>query len=420
MGTFPQKISSNGRFFTDDQGSPFFWLGDTAWPLFTQYSRPEAEAYLENRAAKGFTVIQGVLAWFGGPNPDPSDVSPNWKGAYPWVNKDPAHPNPDFFDHVDGLLSVAQDLGLTLAILPTWGNFVTDLRLFTIDSAWQYGQWLGQRYRDRPNLVWINGGDCLPYGFEAVFDALGEGLRAGDGGRHLITYHPCALHSSSQFFNDRAWLDFHMIQCWTDWHKIYDSIVSDSLTTPGRPVVLGEGAYENGPEYARGPITPLIVRRQAWWSFMAGGYHTYGQNSLWRAEPGWTATFDTPGAEQMGVFRRIVGNLPWWQRLPDQAILEEGASGGETLNAAVRDMDGSWLMVYLSSRCHVLVRLEKLCSSRAKATWINPATGEEKGAGDFQTYTLPGVRQVRTTNYQWFSTPDCWEDAVLLLRGSPD
>ena len=59
----PIKVSPSGRYFVDRDGKPFFWLGDTAWPLFAQYSRGQAEAYLKNRAAKGFTVIQGVLAW---------------------------------------------------------------------------------------------------------------------------------------------------------------------------------------------------------------------------------------------------------------------------------------------------------------------------------------------------------------------
>jgi hypothetical protein len=417
VNSFPQQISPSGRYFLDAQGSPFLWLGDTAWPLFTQYSLREAEAYLEDRAKKGFTVVQGVLAWFGGDRPDPSGISPNWKGEYPWLDKDPARPNPAFFEHVDDLLSFAQNVGLTLAILPTWGNLVTDLHLFSVEKARQYGTWLGRRYKDQPNIIWINGGDCLPHGFEDIFDALGEGLKVGDAGRHLITYHPCALHSSSQYFNDREWLDFHMIQTWTDWHKTYESVLTDSLMIPTRPVVLGEGAYENGPEYPRGPITPLIVRRQAWWAFMAGGYYTFGQNMLWRVDPGWIQTFHTPGAEQMGVFKQIVSAIPWWQRLPDQSIVEEGASGGETLNAAVRSVDGQWMLVYLSSRCHVLVRLEKLASPKARATWFNPASGEKKDAGEFATYTLPGFRQVRATLYQWFATPEHWEDALLLLEG---
>ena len=58
----PIEVSADGRHFVDRTGAPFFWLGDTAWPLFTQYSTQQAEAYLANRAAKGFTVVQGVLA----------------------------------------------------------------------------------------------------------------------------------------------------------------------------------------------------------------------------------------------------------------------------------------------------------------------------------------------------------------------
>lgn len=400
----------------DAQDQPFFWLGDTAWPLLTRYTIEEAKTYLENRARRGFTVIQCVIAWFDGPLKDSQGIVANRVGEFPWIDSDPTQPNPAFFAFLDDLLAHAKMLGLTLAILPTWGNVVTDLHLFTPATARLYGRWLGERFRDHDNLVWINGGDCLPHGFEAVFDALGEGLRKGDGGRHLITYHPCHLHSSSQFFNDRTWLDFHMIQVWTDWHKVYESVLTDAMTPPRRPVILGEGAYENGPEYARGPITPLVVRRQAWWAFMAGGYYTYGQDQIWRAGPGWIDTLDTPGAVQMGLFRQIVSRFPWWQRIPDQAMIESGQGEGETLNAAVRAPDGDWAILYLSSRTHVLVRLEKLSAPRARATWINPASGEELAAGVFDTYSMPGFRQVRTTHYQWFQTPDHWEDAVLILE----
>jgi hypothetical protein len=59
----PIRVGKDGRHFVDKNGAPFFWLGDTAWPLFAQYSKAQAEAYLQNRGKKGFTVVQGVLAW---------------------------------------------------------------------------------------------------------------------------------------------------------------------------------------------------------------------------------------------------------------------------------------------------------------------------------------------------------------------
>ena len=414
----PIRVSPTGRYLVDAAGRPFFWLGDTAWPLFARYSREEAEAYLEDRARKGFTVIQGVLAWGGGTGFEERVPGPNYAGERPW-HESPSRPNEAYFEHVDHLLRFAGERGLVLAMLPTWGYYVTDLPSFDAGSAFAYGRWLGARYRDVPNIVWVNGGDRVPTGREEVYRALAKGLREGDGGAHLITYHPCGWHSSSQFFHEEDWLDFNMIQTWTEWSKIYPAVVADGLLSPPKPVVLGEPAYEDGPEYPQGPITPLIVRRQAWWAFMAGGYFTYGHNQMWRMEPGWTSALDTPGAHQMGLFRRIATSRPWWRMVPDQGLFASGVSCERTLNAARRAVDGSCAMVYLSSQCHVLIHLDKILTREVHATLVNPATGEERDAGTYATGNQPGsIFPAALT--QWFSTPGHWEDAVLILDGVSD
>ncbi|MCS7221079.1 MAG: DUF4038 domain-containing protein [Anaerolineae bacterium] len=411
----PIRVSEDGRHFVDAQGRPFFWLGDTAWPLFAQYSRADAEKYLENRAHKGFTVIQGVLAWGGGTGFETKWPSPNYAGEMPWLN-DPARPNEAYFEHVDHLARFAAERGLILAMLPTWGYYVNDVKMLNPDNARTYGRWLGERYRDQPNVVWVNGGDRIPTGFEEVYRALARGLREGDGGAHLITYHPCGWRSSSQFFHQEEWLDFNMIQTWTEWAKIYPAVLTDALLLPTKPVVLGEPAYENGPEYPQGPITPLIVRRQAWWAFMAGGYFTYGQNQMWRMEPGWTETFDTPGAAHMTQFKAIATSRPWWKRVPDQGLFASGMSCERTLNAAVRSVDGDWAMIYLSSQCHALIHLDKIATKYVKATWVNPQDGEQRDAGIYYTGNLTG-KIFPEPKTQWFSTPGHWEDAVLILDG---
>src|SRR5512134_1977808 len=117
----PLKVSPDGRHFVDRKGAPFFWLGDTAWPLFTQYSKEQAEAYLQNRAAKGFTVIQGVLVWGHGSGMEQKSPLANPQGQKPWLDDDPRTPNPAYFEHVDHLVDVANRHGLVLAMLPTWG-----------------------------------------------------------------------------------------------------------------------------------------------------------------------------------------------------------------------------------------------------------------------------------------------------------
>jgi hypothetical protein len=413
----PLQVSSNGRYFVDARGQPFFWLGDTAWPLFGQYSLEEAQAYFANRARKGFSVIQGVLAWGGGTGFEDSQPGANFEGNRPWLDG-PGHPNEAYFSHVDRLFRIAAENNLVLAALPTWGYYVTDIHTFNEENAYVYGLWLGKRYKNQPNLVWVNGGDRIATGYESIYRALAHGLREGDGGAHLITYHPSGWRSSAQYFHEDDWLDFNMIQTWTEWSKIYPSILADTLLTPVKPVVLGEPAYENGPEYPQGPITPLIVRRQAWWAFMAGGFFTYGQNQMWRMEPGWTETFDTPGSNHMAVFKRVVNSLPWWKRVPDQSLFASGVSSERSLNTAVRSSDGSWAMIYLSSPCSVQVHLDKIAARQVKARWINPQDGSEKDAGIFATGNLLEGKIWPDAKKQWFSTPDFWEDALLVLDGA--
>ena len=81
------KISENGRFIVHADGTPFFYLGDTAWELFHRLNREEADRYLENRAKKGFTVIQAVaIAELDG------HTVPNPYKHLPLIDMDPARP----------------------------------------------------------------------------------------------------------------------------------------------------------------------------------------------------------------------------------------------------------------------------------------------------------------------------------------
>jgi Protein of unknown function (DUF4038)/Putative collagen-binding domain of a collagenase len=420
----PIRVSPNGHYFIDRSGQPFFWLGGTAWPLFSDYTEAQAEAYLRNRAAKGFTVIQCALVWVlpagndqGIGVPDSSDEpEPNTFGERPWLDGNPSKPDDAYFQRVDKLVRFANDQGLTLAMLPIWGYYVNQTHRVDEQNAREYGLWLGRRYKDAPNIIWVNGGDRVPEGNEAVYRALAEGLREGDGGSHLISYHPCGWHSSSQFFQSEWWLDFNMIQTWTDWPEVYPSIAADRMLSPPKPVVLGEGAYENGPEYPLGPITPLIVRRQAWWVIMAGGFFTYGQNQMWRMGKDWEAAFDTPGAAQVAKMKEIVTGLKWWDAIPDQTLFASGVSSEQTLNAALRSVKGDWALIYLSSQCRVFIHLDKILTKNLRATWINPVTRERKDAGSFETGNQAG-KMFPPAMVRDFETPGYWQDAVLLLEG---
>ena len=96
QATAQLKISADKRYLSKTDGSPFFWLGDTAWELFHRLNREDAKKYLKNRADKGFTIIQAVvLAEMDGLN------IPNAYGDKPLINNDPTKPNEAYFRHVD-------------------------------------------------------------------------------------------------------------------------------------------------------------------------------------------------------------------------------------------------------------------------------------------------------------------------------
>ena len=116
-------VSPNQRFLVTQDGRPFFWLGDTAWELFHRLNREDADRYLEDRARKGFTVIQAVaLAEFDGLG------APNPYGHRPLHRADPTRPDvhegpdDDYWDHVDWIVAKANALGLYVGFLPTWGD----------------------------------------------------------------------------------------------------------------------------------------------------------------------------------------------------------------------------------------------------------------------------------------------------------
>jgi hypothetical protein len=239
-----------GRYLVTERGEPFFYLGDTAWELFHRLTREEADLYLKDRAAKGFTVIQAVvLAELDGLN------TPNAYGDTPLHRNDPTQPNEAYFRHVDWVIDRANALGLYVGLLPTWGDKVNKKwgvgpEIFTPENARVYGEFLGKRYRDK-GIVWILGGD-RPVETEAhlsIWRAMAAGLRAGDDGAHLMTYHPVGGQSSAERLHAEPWLDFNMLQSGhaRRAEANYAMLARDYARMPVKPCMDGEPCYEDHP-----------------------------------------------------------------------------------------------------------------------------------------------------------------------------
>jgi Protein of unknown function (DUF4038)/Putative collagen-binding domain of a collagenase len=402
------KVSENRRFLVTADGRPFFWLGDTAWELFHRATREDAEHFLKNRADQRFTVIQAVaLAEFDGLHVG------NAYGERPLVDDDPTRPNERYFAHVDWVVARANALGLYVGFLPTWGDkwnkkWGVGPEIFTPQNAETYGEWLGRRYRSA-GLVWILGGD-RPVESDAhreIVRAMARGLRRGDAGAHLMTFHPPGGNSSSTWWHDEPWLDFNMRQNGhgAEFTGRYDQTRADYDRQPIKPVLDGEPIYEDHPvafdAKKFGHSTVTDVRRTIYWDLFTGAFgHTYGHHSVWQMwdpsrEPinnpllPWRAAIDQPGAAQMQHARALIESRPFLTRMPDPAVIVDSRvptsvpGAGRYRFVSTRDTDGSYAMVYAPTSRSFSVRLEVIRDPRVKAWWFDPRTGRAQEIGVF-------------------------------------
>lgn len=390
------------RYLVTEAGKPFFYLGDTAWELFHRLSREDAELYLRDRASKGFTVIQAVvLAEFDGLR------TPSAYGHTPLHENDPTRPNEEYFRHVDWVVDKAEQLGLYIGMLPTWGDKVNKKwgvgpEIFTPANARAYGEWLGKRYRNKP-IIWILGGD-RPIENDthlAIWRAMAQGLRNSDGGEHLITYHPMGGQSSSQWLHEEQWLDFNMLQSGHHARHVPNDemIERDYMRTPIKPCMDGEPRYENHPinwDPKNGWFTDYDVRQAAYWGLLAGAHgHTYGCHDIWQfydpskhppvshARTPWREALQHPGASQMRYAKALMLSRPMLLRVPDQSLVVGDIGRGAERIRAARGADGSYAFVYLPVCKSVTVALEKLSGKNVRAWWYDPRNGQAQRIGEF-------------------------------------
>jgi Protein of unknown function (DUF4038)/Putative collagen-binding domain of a collagenase len=407
------QVAPNHRYLQFTDGTPFFYLGDTAWELFHRLTREEADRYLEDRARKGFTVIQAVaLAELDGL------TVPNPYGALPLIDKDPARPNDAYFTHVDHIVSKAESLGMFVGLLPTWGKYwkTGEHLVFTRENARAYGRFLGQRYKDRA-IIWILGGDqnVTTPDERAIVDAMAAGLEEGDGGTHLMTFHPRGPGQSSLQLQDASWLDVHMTQS-SHGARDHDTGLyaeRDLSLTPLRPTLDGEPRYESIPvgfynrDYSRlDRFDDDDARQAAWWSVMAGACgHTYGNNNIWQMwQPGrapiinaaipWSRALDHPGATQMGYLRQLFESRPFMRLLRDTRLVLNAAHTGGAKIRSLRAGDGSFAFIYSPQGESFTVDKGLIRGPRVKEIWYDPRYGvayefhmsDNQG---YQTYTPP-------------------------------
>ncbi len=369
------EISDNGRYFQFDDGKPFFWLGDTGWLLFSKLNREEAEQYLVNRKKKGFNVIQAMVLH--------NVELVNVYGDSALVNKNVANPDIhpgndfsdpdqyDYWDHVDFIVSKAEENNLFMAMVPIWGSNVKGGKV-SREEAKNYAKFLAERYKDQSNIIWLNGGDILGTDSTEIWKTIGNTINKYDP-NHLITFHPRGRNTSSTWFHQEQWLDFNMFQ---SGHRRYDQdtarnshrfgednwryVKVDYGLEPIKPTLDGEPSYEHIPQGLHDPNEPLWtdddLRRYAYWSVFTGAAgFTYGNNSVMQmlkpsdkesaygAKDFWHDAIDDPGAGQMIHLKNLMLSRPYFERIPDQSII---ANQGERYDFKVATKGENYAFIY--------------------------------------------------------------------------
>ncbi|RPI03951.1 MAG: DUF4038 domain-containing protein [Ignavibacteriae bacterium] len=460
------EVSPTGHTIQHSDGTPFLWIGETGWGMIQQLTREEIDLYLDNRQKLGFTVIQTVAFWYphgGGMKTGPHNAanaygfrpfygdedSPNTSEPLIVKGGSPDLPN-DYWDHVDYVIRAVKKRNMYLALLPCWGRAYITLQMgnthqeFTEEEARTYGAFLGKRYKNERNIIWVLGGDAKAQvkGYEknfiyqewdkrSIFRAMAEGIVQGVTGQKpawnqahpawhqvFMTYHPDGdpAVNSSMWFHSDAWLTANGVEVWREVSQVYPVMLSEyQLTKPIKPSLFLEGSYEFGSyRHECGWVTPVKVRRQIYYTFFAGGAgHTYGAGPTWamRGTGGdyncgytWKQALEFPAGVQFAVMAKaFLLNHQWPLWNPNGGVIDGSIGEGESLKIAVTSESGKLALVYFSNNSYA--KIKNPLNKEATVHWFDPSSGQEEPVASFKSNEVRGV-----------IPPEKWEDAILVLR----
>ncbi len=404
-------VSDNQRFLMHENGTPFFWQGETGWLLPERLDRAEAEWYLQRCREEGYNVVQIQVI-----------------DGVPAINiyGQPSHPLPTakatgygYWDHLDYIVDLAQQNGIYIGMVAIWGGLVKAGKL-SVDEARKYGTFLANRYKNKPNIIWFMGGDIQGDIKPEVWNALATSIKAIDK-NHLMTYHPRGRYTSAKWWSKAAWIDFHTFQ---SGHRKYgqrmgnaDYPIPDNTEEdnwmyvdstwaykPIRPVLDAEPSYEDIPMGLHDKNEPrwkaCDVRRYAYWSVFAGSCgHTYGHNAIMQMlKPGyptsygdagdvktWYQGLNDPGFQQVKFLSQLILSLPYFDRIPDQSIIVEN---GKQYDRLIATRGNDYLLVYNYTSRNMKIDLTKIAGDRKNVWWMNAGTGNLRYLGEYESKVL--------------------------------
>ena len=395
---FPLKVSANHRYLVDQSGAPFLIVGDTPQGLMGRLTEKEAEYYFADREAHGFNTLGWIDVMCAGNDykdkidaTTPDGIKPFTgyvAGGTDYQHYDLRKQNEDYFVRLDHVVQLAANHHLAVFIDPieTIGWLPT-LRNNGKDAAYAYGQYLGKRYAGFNNVAWLNGNDfdnwTIPEDDDLV-QAVSKGIRA-EAPHQLQTVELHVRTSSS--FDDPRWIPLSDLNSTYTYSATYIQILHSYNQKPVAPDYLVEAHYDL--EDIGGPKdfgSPLVLRKQNYWTMLSGGVgQFYGNRYSWSFKEGWKEKIDTPGVDQLGIWKKFFLSLRWQDLVPDQdhstVTAGLGTFGDVDTNVsqsdyctAARTRDGAAVVAYVPTTRAITVNMAKL-RGPARGRWFDPSDG---------------------------------------------
>ena len=423
------QVAGERTHFEHQDGTPFFWLGDTWWMGFCgRLGWPEDfQTLAADRVAKGFTLVHLVAGLF--PDMPPQDPR-GWNGGGSAWEQGFTRVNPAYYDQADLKLQYLVGQGLVPLIVGAWGYYLPILGEEKMRRHWRY---LVARWGAYP-VVWCLAGEVtMPFYLTSDREAevklqregwsrVGAYLREIDPFRRMITAHSCGMGDSANELADPSCLDFNFAQeshgnlmaALRGARGFAQTVQKTSL----KPVVNSEFCYEGIQETALQDVQRFCY----WTTMLSGGMgYSYGANGIWQVnQPGkpygpspegmswgdtpWPEAMRLPGSRQIGLGKGLLAGYPWWRMEAHPEWVEPHAGEPDWFQAYAAGIPHELWVVYFpyplapGARLVTIRELEK--GTNYTAFFFNPVNGERKELGPISADTqgtwhvpAPAIRQ---------------------------
>jgi hypothetical protein len=406
--------------------------------LFSNLSTPDAAVYLADRGARGINCLWVNLICIR-PVEGRKDGS-LLDGTKPFTQTlsgtnlyDLTTPNEPYFAHVDEVMRIAATNGIIVMMDPleTAGPLLPTALANGSTRCRAYGRYLGNRYKNFPNVMWLHGNDYSKWSV-ATNDAVITSVALGIKDEAPSQLHTIELDSPSSSLDDPNWAPIVGLNLAYTYYATYAGVLHGYNQSAKIPVFMGEANFECETNGGEDGGTPLILRMQEYWTSLSGATgQLYGHKYIWRFLPGWKSYLDTPGMVQFGYMQKLFSARKWYDLVPDQthAFVTAGYgtpisirknrspsykfAGDNYVTAAVTP-DGSLGMAYLPKGGTLTVAMSKL-QHGVTARWFDPSANTFKAIAG-SPFSNTGSQQFSSPGKNGAGDPD-W---LLVLETTPN